>query len=54
MFPETVLSRGVDNRYLVLAVETSQNERGAEEKRLHVTASQDREHEVLCILRNGW
>nr|5EAN_A Chain A, DNA replication ATP-dependent helicase/nuclease DNA2 [Mus musculus] len=54
LFPETVLSRGVDNRYLVLAVETSQNERGAEEKRLHVTASQDREHEVLCILRNGW
>ncbi|XP_021061522.1 DNA replication ATP-dependent helicase/nuclease DNA2 [Mus pahari] len=52
LFPETVLSRGVDNRYLVLAVETVQNERGAEEKRLLITA--DREHEVLCILRNGW
>lgn len=53
-FAETVLSRGVDNRYLVLAVETKLNERGAEEKHLLITVSQDREQEVLCILRNGW
>ncbi|XP_034380410.1 DNA replication ATP-dependent helicase/nuclease DNA2 [Arvicanthis niloticus] len=53
-FPETILSRGVDNRYLVLAVEAVQNERGAEEKHLLITASRDGEQEVLCILRNGW
>lgn len=53
-FAETVLSQGVDNRYLVLAVETKLNERGAEEKHLLITVSQDREQEVLCILRNGW
>ncbi|KAL6038365.1 hypothetical protein STEG23_000884, partial [Scotinomys teguina] len=53
-FPRTVLSRGEDNRYLVLAVETVQNESGDEEKRLVITASQEREQEELCILRNGW
>ncbi|XP_051008450.1 DNA replication ATP-dependent helicase/nuclease DNA2 [Acomys russatus] len=53
-FPNTVLSQGVDNRYLVLAVETSQNERGDEEKRLVITASQELESEELCILRSGW
>ncbi|EDL97369.1 rCG60675 [Rattus norvegicus] len=53
-FAETVLSRGVDNRYLVLAVETKLNERGAEEKHLLITVSQEGEQEVLCILRNGW
>ncbi|XP_021507111.1 DNA replication ATP-dependent helicase/nuclease DNA2 isoform X3 [Meriones unguiculatus] len=53
-FPKTVLSQGVDNRYLVLAAETVQNERGDEEKRLLITASQELEPEELCILRNGW
>ncbi|KAH0517040.1 DNA replication ATP-dependent helicase/nuclease DNA2 [Microtus ochrogaster] len=53
-FPKTVLSRGEDNRYLVLAVETVQTARGDEEKHLVITASQEREHQELCILRNGW
>lgn len=53
-FPKTVLSRGEDNRYLVLAVETVQTERGDEEKHLVITASQEREQQELCILRNGW
>ncbi|CAH6789767.1 DNA replication ATP-dependent helicase/nuclease DNA2 [Phodopus roborovskii] len=53
-FPKTVLSQGEDNRYLVLAVETVQNERGDEEKRLFITASVEQEREELCILRNGW
>ncbi|XP_052600809.1 DNA replication ATP-dependent helicase/nuclease DNA2 [Peromyscus californicus insignis] len=53
-FPTTVLSRGEDNRYLVLAVETVQNERGDEEKHLVITASREQEHQELCILRNGW
>uniref|UniRef100_A0A8C6RR83 DNA replication ATP-dependent helicase/nuclease n=1 Tax=Nannospalax galili TaxID=1026970 RepID=A0A8C6RR83_NANGA len=46
--------RGLDNRYLVLAVETVQNERGDDEKHLVITASQSPEHKELCILRNGW
>lgn len=53
-FPQTVLSRGEDNRYLVLAVETVQDERGDEEKHLVITASREQEHQELCILRNGW
>ncbi|XP_008830883.1 DNA replication ATP-dependent helicase/nuclease DNA2 [Nannospalax galili] len=53
-FPQTFLSRGLDNRYLVLAVETVQNERGDDEKHLVITASQSPEHKELCILRNGW
>ncbi|KAK7806784.1 hypothetical protein U0070_026127 [Myodes glareolus] len=53
-FPKTVLSRGEDNRYLVLAVETVQTERGDEEKHLVIAASQERDQQELCILRNGW
>ncbi|XP_035307113.1 DNA replication ATP-dependent helicase/nuclease DNA2 [Cricetulus griseus] len=53
-FPKTVLSQGEDNRYLVLAVETVQNERGDEEKHLVITASLEQDHKELCILRNGW
>ncbi|KAK1333724.1 hypothetical protein QTO34_006111 [Cnephaeus nilssonii] len=37
---KTVLSRGVDNRYRVLAVNTVQNEEGSHEKHLIITASQ--------------
>lgn len=53
-FPQTILSRGEDNRYLVLAVKTVQDERGDEEKHLVITASREQEHQELCILRNGW
>ncbi|XP_040588189.1 DNA replication ATP-dependent helicase/nuclease DNA2 [Mesocricetus auratus] len=53
-FPKTLLSQGEDNRYLVLSVETVQNERGDEEKQVVITASREQEHQELCILRNGW
>ncbi|XP_064125709.1 DNA replication ATP-dependent helicase/nuclease DNA2 isoform X2 [Loxodonta africana] len=53
-FPKTVLSRGVDNRYLVLAVKTVQNEEGSHEKHLIITTSPSLEHKELCILRNDW
>ncbi|PNJ72292.1 DNA2 isoform 1 [Pongo abelii] len=53
-FPRTVLSRGMDNRYLVLAVNTVQNKEGNCEKRLVITASQSLENKELCILRNDW
>ncbi|XP_040831779.1 DNA replication ATP-dependent helicase/nuclease DNA2 [Ochotona curzoniae] len=53
-FPRTVLSRGVDNRYLVLAATVEQNEEGSQEKHLIITASQSREHKEKCILRDGW
>ncbi|KAB0399544.1 hypothetical protein E2I00_005424, partial [Balaenoptera physalus] len=39
-FSKTVLSRGLDNRYLVLAVNIVQNEEGNHEKHLIITASQ--------------
>uniref|UniRef100_H2Q1Z5 DNA replication ATP-dependent helicase/nuclease n=1 Tax=Pan troglodytes TaxID=9598 RepID=H2Q1Z5_PANTR len=51
-FPGTVLSTGMDNRYLVLAVNTVQNKEGNCEKRLVITASQSLENKELCILRN--
>ncbi|XP_025706085.1 DNA replication ATP-dependent helicase/nuclease DNA2 isoform X1 [Callorhinus ursinus] len=53
-FSKTVLSRGVDNRYLVLAVNIVQNEEGTHEKHLIITASQSLENKELCILRNDW
>nr|XP_054516154.1 solute carrier family 25 member 16 isoform X4 [Pan troglodytes] len=53
-FPGTVLSTGMDNRYLVLAVNTVQNKEGNCEKRLVITASQSLENKELCILRNDW
>ncbi|XP_006728960.1 DNA replication ATP-dependent helicase/nuclease DNA2 [Leptonychotes weddellii] len=53
-FPKTVLSRGMDNRYLVLAVNIVQNEEGTHEKHLIITASQSLENKELCILRNNW
>uniref|UniRef100_P51530-3 Isoform 3 of DNA replication ATP-dependent helicase/nuclease DNA2 n=1 Tax=Homo sapiens TaxID=9606 RepID=P51530-3 len=53
-FPRTVLSTGMDNRYLVLAVNTVQNKEGNCEKRLVITASQSLENKELCILRNDW
>ncbi|XP_077802813.1 DNA replication ATP-dependent helicase/nuclease DNA2 isoform X2 [Macaca mulatta] len=53
-FPRTVLSRGMDNRYLVLAVSTVQNKEGNCEKHLVITASQSLENKELCILRNDW
>ncbi|XP_077750898.1 DNA replication ATP-dependent helicase/nuclease DNA2 isoform X2 [Canis aureus] len=53
-FSKTVLSRGVDNRYLVLAVSIVQNEEGKHEKHLIITASQSLEYKELCILRNDW
>ncbi|XP_004427222.2 PREDICTED: DNA replication ATP-dependent helicase/nuclease DNA2 [Ceratotherium simum simum] len=53
-FSKTVLSRGMDNRYLVLAVHIVQNEEGNHEKHLSITASQSLECEELCILRNDW
>ncbi|XP_078201894.1 DNA replication ATP-dependent helicase/nuclease DNA2 isoform X3 [Callithrix jacchus] len=53
-FPRTVLSRGMDNRYLVLAVNTVQNKEGNCEKHLVITASQSLENKELCILRNDW
>ncbi|XP_027452826.1 DNA replication ATP-dependent helicase/nuclease DNA2 isoform X2 [Zalophus californianus] len=53
-FSKTVLSRGMDNRYLVLAVNIVQNEEGTHEKHLIITASQSLENKELCILRNDW
>ncbi|XP_064450786.1 DNA replication ATP-dependent helicase/nuclease DNA2 isoform X2 [Mirounga angustirostris] len=53
-FSKTVLSRGMDNRYLVLAVNIVQNEEGTHEKHLIITASQSLENKELCILRNNW
>ncbi|XP_008060479.1 DNA replication ATP-dependent helicase/nuclease DNA2 [Carlito syrichta] len=53
-FPGTVLSRGVDNRYLVLAVNIVQNEEGNHEKHLIITASQSLDYKERCILRNDW
>uniref|UniRef100_A0A8C4M878 DNA replication ATP-dependent helicase/nuclease n=1 Tax=Equus asinus asinus TaxID=83772 RepID=A0A8C4M878_EQUAS len=50
----TVLSRGVDNRYLVLEVNVVQNEERNHEKHLIITASQSLEYKELCILRNDW
>ncbi|KAI5932888.1 DNA replication ATP-dependent helicase/nuclease DNA2 [Manis javanica] len=52
-FSKTVLSQGMDNRYLVLAVNIVQNEEGNHEKHLIITASQSLDKE-LCILRNDW
>ncbi|XP_066098703.1 DNA replication ATP-dependent helicase/nuclease DNA2 isoform X2 [Saccopteryx bilineata] len=51
---KTILSRGMDNRYLVLAVNIVQNEEGNHEKHLIITASQSLEYKELCILRNDW
>ncbi|XP_014403666.1 PREDICTED: DNA replication ATP-dependent helicase/nuclease DNA2 isoform X2 [Myotis brandtii] len=51
---KTVLIRGVDNRYLVLAVNVVQNEEGNHEKHLIITASQSLDCKELCILRNDW
>ncbi|KAM8774369.1 DNA replication ATP-dependent helicase/nuclease DNA2 [Rhynchonycteris naso] len=53
-FSKTALSRGMDNRYLVLAVNLVQNEEGNHEKHLIITASQSLEYKELCILRNDW
>ena len=53
-FSKTVLSRGMDNRYLVLAVDIVQIEEGNHEKHLIITASQSLEYKELCILRNDW
>ncbi|XP_049553165.1 DNA replication ATP-dependent helicase/nuclease DNA2 isoform X3 [Orcinus orca] len=53
-FSKAVLSRGMDNRYLVLAVNIVQNEEGNHEKHLIITASQSLECKELCILRNDW
>uniref|UniRef100_A0A8C2Y373 DNA replication ATP-dependent helicase/nuclease n=1 Tax=Capra hircus TaxID=9925 RepID=A0A8C2Y373_CAPHI len=53
-FSKIVLSRGMDNRYLVLAVNIVQSEEGNNEKHLIITASQSLEDKELCILRNDW
>ncbi|XP_010604064.1 DNA replication ATP-dependent helicase/nuclease DNA2 isoform X4 [Fukomys damarensis] len=52
-FPKTILSRGMDNRYLVLAVDIVQN-KGSYEKHLIITASRSLECKEQCILRNDW
>ncbi|XP_051829823.1 DNA replication ATP-dependent helicase/nuclease DNA2 [Antechinus flavipes] len=52
-FPDAILRRGVDNRYLVLGISIVQNE-GNLEKHLIITASQSLEDQELCILRNDW
>ncbi|KAF3828194.1 hypothetical protein GH733_003983, partial [Mirounga leonina] len=44
------MSRGMDNRYLVLAVNIVQNEEGTHEKHLIITASQSLENKELCSL----
>lgn len=53
-FSKTVLSRGMDNRYLVLAVNIVQNEEGNHEKHLIITATKSLNYKELCILRNDW
>uniref|UniRef100_F6S4L6 DNA replication ATP-dependent helicase/nuclease n=2 Tax=Monodelphis domestica TaxID=13616 RepID=F6S4L6_MONDO len=52
-FTDGILRRGVDNRYLVLKVNTVQNE-GSQEKHLIITAAQSLEDQELCILRDEW
>ncbi|XP_066477496.1 DNA replication ATP-dependent helicase/nuclease DNA2 [Tiliqua scincoides] len=51
-FPDTVLCKGLNNRYCVLRVQ----EHGCLEKRLTITAScpLDDSDTELCILRNDW
>uniref|UniRef100_A0A8C5Z978 DNA replication ATP-dependent helicase/nuclease n=1 Tax=Marmota marmota marmota TaxID=9994 RepID=A0A8C5Z978_MARMA len=51
-FPKTILSHGMDNRYLVLAVNTVQNKEGNYEKHLIITASQSLDYKEQCILRS--
>uniref|UniRef100_A0A8C2VM03 DNA replication ATP-dependent helicase/nuclease n=2 Tax=Chinchilla lanigera TaxID=34839 RepID=A0A8C2VM03_CHILA len=53
-FPKTVLSRGPDNRYLVLAVDVVQTEEGSYEKHLMLTTSRSLEPEEQCLLRDDW
>ncbi|XP_026250456.1 DNA replication ATP-dependent helicase/nuclease DNA2 [Urocitellus parryii] len=53
-FPKTILSHGMDNRYLVLAVNTVQNKEGNYEKHLIITASQSLDYKEQCILRSDW
>uniref|UniRef100_A0A452TNP0 DNA replication ATP-dependent helicase/nuclease DNA2 n=1 Tax=Ursus maritimus TaxID=29073 RepID=A0A452TNP0_URSMA len=53
-FSKTLLSRGMDNRYLVLTVNIVQKEEGTHEKHLIITASQSLESKERCILRNDW
>ncbi|XP_027787094.2 DNA replication ATP-dependent helicase/nuclease DNA2 [Marmota flaviventris] len=53
-FPKTILSHGMDNRYLVLAVNTVQNKGGNYEKHLIITASQSLDYKEQCILRSDW
>ena len=53
-FSKIVLSRGMDNRYLILAVNIVRSEDGNHEKHLTITASQSLEYKELCILRNDW
>nr|XP_027787094.1 DNA replication ATP-dependent helicase/nuclease DNA2 [Marmota flaviventris] len=53
-FPKTILSHGMDNRYLVLAVSTVQNKEGNYEKHLIITASQSLDYKEQCILRSDW
>ncbi|KAF4018865.1 hypothetical protein G4228_010953 [Cervus hanglu yarkandensis] len=53
-FSKIVLSRGMDNRYLVLTVNIVRSEEGNHEKHLTITASQSLEYKELCILRNDW
>ncbi|XP_054995186.1 DNA replication ATP-dependent helicase/nuclease DNA2 [Sorex araneus] len=53
-FSKTVLSQGMDNRFLVLAVHPVQNEDGELEKHLTITASQSLQNKELCILRKSW
>uniref|UniRef100_G3W9L6 DNA replication ATP-dependent helicase/nuclease DNA2 n=1 Tax=Sarcophilus harrisii TaxID=9305 RepID=G3W9L6_SARHA len=52
-FPDAILRRGVDNRYLVLGINIVPNEENPE-KHLIITASQSLEDQELCILRNDW
>nr|XP_012618132.1 DNA replication ATP-dependent helicase/nuclease DNA2 isoform X2 [Microcebus murinus] len=53
-FPKTVLTGGMDNRYLVLAVNIVQDEEGNHEKHLIITAHQSLQCKDRCILRNDW
>ncbi|XP_076981221.1 DNA replication ATP-dependent helicase/nuclease DNA2 isoform X2 [Tamandua tetradactyla] len=53
-FPKMVLSRGMDNRYLVLTINIVHNGEENHEKHLIITASKSLEYKELCILRNDW
>ncbi|XP_043375262.1 DNA replication ATP-dependent helicase/nuclease DNA2 isoform X3 [Dermochelys coriacea] len=51
---DTTLSKGLNNRFLILRINVVQKNEDGPEKHLTITASQSLEDTELCILRNDW